>query len=251
LDEEGIKMNKQYMKDPSSIKFSKQYTEFNPMHNVSEYASTLESMSRIGQTDPILIRGDECVDGRNRVKACMQLGIQVSCIDVDANMNKENLILLCNKGLTSGRVFDVSQRAIQALKMVTEYNYTAVDASILWQVDKRVITYASTVVGFGRQDILSDLIHGTAVQLENMERPSKSLEVICRQLKKLGEKNVVENTDERIKWDPESLIKTEAGKAWFYDQAEKSPEIKVSHHLIASFIELANHKFKKSTGAQS
>lgn len=236
------------MKDPSSIKFSKQYTEFNPMNNSIEYASTLESISRLGQKDPILMHKGECVDGRNRVKACLELNEQVACTDVNDKISKEDLILLCNKNLTSGRVFDVSQRAIQALKMVVDYKYTTIAAGILWQVDRKVITYASTVAGLGREDILNDLLNGISVQLKNMDRPSKSLEVICRQLKKLGEKNVVENTDERLKWDPDALIKTEAGKAWFHERADRMPIIKTDYTMIADYIELANHKFKKQIG---
>lgn len=57
---------------------------------------------------------------------------------------------------------------------------------------------------------------------------------------------MVEDTSERIKWDPDALIKTEAGKAWFYEQAEQTPVIKTTHNLIASFIELANYKFKRT-----
>lgn len=239
-------MNNTYLKDPSAIKFSKKYTEFNPMNNSVEYASTFRSIEKIGQEDPILIVDGECVDGRNRVKICLELGIQVLCIDVSNKMKSEDIILLCNRGLMSGRTFDVSQRAIQALKFVLEYNYTAVDAGVLWQVDKRVITYASTVKGFGREDILNDLLNGVSVQLENMDRPSKSLEVLCRQLKKLGERNVVEDTSERIKWDPEALIKTEHGKVWFYEKAERIPTIKITHELIADYIELANYKFKNN-----
>lgn len=58
---------------------------------------------------------------------------------------------------------------------------------------------------------------------------------------------MIENTNERIKWNPDALIKTEAGKAWFYEKAEKIPAIKITHDLIADYIELANHKFKKTT----
>lgn len=242
----SIKMRNIYMKDPSSIKFSKQFTEFNPMQNKTEYGSTLENIAKLGQTDPILIYKGECIDGRHRVKACIELGINVECEDVDDNSTKEDLILRCNKNVTSGRVLDISQRAIQALKMVNEYKYTTITAGTLWQVDRKVITYASTILGFGRNDILDNLMLGVPVQLENMDRPSKSLEVLCRQLKKLGEKDVVENTEEKIKWDPDALIKTEAGKQWFYEKAEKIPAIKVTHDLIADYIELANHKFKRT-----
>lgn len=239
-------MTNVYMKDPSSIKFSKQYTEFNPMHNKTEYESTLQNMANVGQLDPILIYKGECIDGRHRVKACLELGINVECKDVDDNSTKEDLILLCNKNVTSGRFLDISQRAIQALKMVNEYKYTTIMAGTLWQVDRKVITYASTILGFGRSDILDSIMTGVPVQLDNMDRPSKSLEVLCRQLKKLGEKDVVENTDERIKWDPDALIKTEAGKAWFYERVDKVPAIRTTHTLVADYIELANHKFKKT-----
>jgi hypothetical protein len=239
-----------YYMEPSDVVFSEIAT-FNPLHSELSFESTKLSMIATGQMDPIFMITDSfgkktSPDGRHRTKICQELGIKVKCIDINPNIDPVTLFRLCNKNTTSGRDFTASQRAIQALRFKRMNNsITSIEAAKMFKVDKRIVSYAATISGYGYDSMLMQILNGESISIEGLARPTSNIEIICRQLKKMKEINVVENVEERIKWEPEALIKTEAGKQWFYDQAEKSPEIKVSHHLIASFIELANHKFKR------
>jgi predicted DNA-binding protein (UPF0251 family) len=187
-----------------------------------------------------------CIDGRHRTRAAKELGITVHCTDVDPTLDEESLIMLCNKNVMSGRDYDNTQKAIQALRLVDEFKMTAVAAARIMKVHKVLVTYAATIKGYGREDILQALMSnkGNKAQLDNMERPSRSLELLAKYVKAEKEKEVVVIDDsERIQWKPNAVIKTELGKAWYYEQIDAIEKLGKAWYgpLIG---ELANLKFK-------
>lgn len=173
--------SKIYNIDPNLVRFDDKYVVFNPLHNELEYEATKENIKRLGQLDPILMLDGLCIDGRHRTKIAKELGIQVRCMDVDGTA-EANLIVLCNKNIMSGRDYDASQKAIQALRLVNEHKVQVVEAAKLMKVDRRLVSYAAAIKGYGRQDLLDVLIADKAnrVQLDNMERPSRSLRTDCQ-----------------------------------------------------------------------
>ena len=241
--------NNIYTLDPEDIKFDDKYVVFNPLQNVDEYASTLESIRRLGQQTPILMLNGKCIDGRHRTRAAKDLGTMVSCIDVDSEATDEELILLCNTNTMSGRDFDNAQKAIQALNLTRDYNITAKDAAVMFKINKRLVSYAATIRGFNREDILDTLMADkqNRVQLGNMERPSRSLELLAKFVKAEDEKGkLVVDDSERVQWDPDAHIKTESGKAWYYEQIKIADTIGNTHlHILLA--ELANLKNKVVT----
>lgn len=237
-----------YSLNPDDIKFDDKYVVFNPLHNELQYNATKANIEKLGQIDPILMLNGLCVDGRHRTRAARELNTMVKCVDLDPNMEEEEIVIRCNTNTMSGRDFDTAQKAIQALRLVNEYNMTAVKAAKYMKVDKRIVSYASTIKGFGREDILDSLMDGKKVQLDSMERPSKSLEVICKHIKREAEEDVVEIDDsERINFNPEAFIKTEAGKAWFYEKMERLGISNTDVETRMDYSELANYKFKINT----
>ena len=78
-----------------------------------------------------------------------------------------------------------------------------------------------------------------------MERPSRSLELLAKFVKTEEEKatTVVDNS-ERIQWDADAYIKTEAGKAWYYERIAMDlvPEYAIGTRMCYS--ELANYKYR-------
>lgn len=235
-----------YTIDPTTVKFDDKYVVFNPLQNELEYEATKENIIRLGQLDPILMLNGRCVDGRHRVRIAVELGKEVKCTDLDPSMQEHEIIVMCNKNTMSGRDYDNSQKAIQALALVNMYKMSAVTAARLMKVDKRLVSYASSIKGFGRQDILDALMaNKTArVELDNMERPSRSLELLAKFVKAEKEKAVVVIDDsERIQWSPDAVIKTESGKAWFYEQV-RIGDVMGKVHYEKLLAELANLKFK-------
>lgn len=234
-----------YNIEPEDVQFDDKYVVFNPMQTAQEYEATFESIKQIGQLDPILMLNGKCIDGRHRTRIARELGVQVAAIDVDPDTSMQDLIITCNKNIMSGRDYDLAQKAIQALSLVNNYEMTVVSAAKFMKIDRRMVSYAATIKGYGQQQILDALMADKTnrVQLENMERPSRSLELLAKFVKTLDEKGrVIVNDSERVQWKPDALIKTEQGKAWCYEQME-AIKLHGDNHLLGLLIELANLKF--------
>ena len=235
-----------YTLDPYEIKFDDRYVVFNPLHDELEYEATKENIRRLGQLEPILMLEGVCIDGRHRVRVAKELGTTVRCVDVAATLSEEDIIVLCNKNVMSGRDYDTTQKAIQALLLVNGYDMSVVNAAKLMKVDRRIVSYASTIKGFNRQDILDTLMKDkqNRVQLDNMERPSRSLELLAKYVKTISEKpKLIVDDSERVQWEPDAMIKTETGKAWYYDTIEGAGiELPLSIKML--LVEMANMKFK-------
>lgn len=235
-----------YTLDPYEIKFDDRYVVFNPLHNELEYEATKENIRRLGQLEPILMLEGVCIDGRHRVRVAKELGTTVRCVDVAATLSEEDIIVLCNKNVMSGRDYDTTQKAIQALLLVNGYDMSVVNAAKLMKVDRRIVSYASTIKGFNRQDILDTLMADkqNRVQLENMERPSRSLELLAKYVKTADEKpKLIVDDSERVQWKHDALIKTETGKAWFYEM-KSLIEVVGPTKVDELLVEMANMKFK-------
>ena len=235
-----------YTLDPYEIKFDDRYVVFNPLHNELEYEATKENIRRLGQLEPILMLEGVCIDGRHRVRVAKELGTTVRCVDVAATLSEEDIIVLCNKNVMSGRDYDTTQKAIQALLLVNGYDMSVVNAAKLMKVDRRIVSYASTIKGFNRQDILDTLMADkqNRVQLECMERPSRSLELLAKYVKTTDEKpKLIVDDSERVQWKHDALIKTETGKAWFYEM-KSLIEVVGPTKVDELLVEMANMKFK-------
>ncbi len=235
-----------YTLDPYEIKFDDRYVVFNPLHNELEYEATKENIRRLGQLEPILMLEGVCIDGRHRVRVAKELGTTVRCVDVAATLSEEDIIVLCNKNVMSGRDYDTTQKAIQALLLVNGYDMSVVNAAKLMKVDRRIVSYASTIKGFNRQDILDTLMADkqNRVQLESMERPSRSLELLAKYVKTADEKpKLIVDDSERVQWKHDALIKTETGKAWFYEM-KSLIEVVGPTKVDELLVEMANMKFK-------
>lgn len=243
-----MQVSNEYTLDPKIVKFDNKYVVFNPLQSELEYKATLDNIARVGQRDPILMLDGVCVDGRHRTKIAIELGIPVKCVDVDGS-SVEEIIVLCNQNTMSGRDYDNSQKAIQALRLVTEYSMTAVEAARLMKVDKRMVSYAATIRGFNREDVLDTLLKSkdSKVKLDSMERPSRSLELLAKFIKaEAEEKSIVVDDSERIQWEADSYIKTELGKAWYYSVIEEV-ELAGKVRMQMLLAEMANMKFKVDT----
>lgn len=235
-----------YNINPEMVKFDDKYVVFNPMHTELEYEATKANIITLGQLDPILMLNGLCIDGRHRTRIASELGIQVKAVDVDSTMKQEDIIILCNKNTMSGRDYDNSQKAIQALVLTTEYAVGIVASAKLMKVDRRLVSYAGTIRGFNRQDILDTLMKDKSnrVQLDGMRSPSRSLEILAKFVKMQEEKQtVVVDDNERVKWNPDSFIKTEIGKAWYYEMLEII-SVAGTEKVEMLLGEMANLKFK-------
>jgi len=242
-----------YTLNPEDIKFDDKYVVFNPTHDEMEYTATRESIKKLGQLDPVLMLNGMCVDGRHRVRAAKELKLQVLATDIHKDTPEDQVIMLCNKNVMSGRDYDNTQKAIQALRLVNEYKLTNIVAAQMMKVDRKLVSYAATIKGYGRDDVLHQLLisKSNKIQLDNMERPSRSLELIAKFLKAgVEESVVVVNESERIHWKADAFIKTEHGKAWYYEQM-RLIEVLGEQAYGPLIAELANIRYREERSAAS
>jgi hypothetical protein len=153
---------------------------------------------------------------------------------------------MCNKNTMSGRDFDNTQKAIQALSLVNKHGIAIKESAVLMKVAMTQVSYASSIKGYGRQDILDDLMSDKKqkIKLDNMQSPSRSLEMLCKNLKALEEKSIVVDNSERVEWQAEGHIKTEAGKVAYYEMSnaiEMFDKVRIQMWLV----ELVNLKYKQ------
>jgi hypothetical protein len=240
-----MRVSEVYTVDPSTVVFDDKYVVFNPLHSELEYEATRDNIKKLGQLDPILMLDGKCIDGRHRTRVALELCISARCVDVDTTLDEQSIILMCNKNVMSGRDYDNSQKAIQAVELINRYKMSAVDAAKFMKVDRRLVSYAATIKGYGRQDILDTLMADKTnrVHLVNMDRPSRSLELLAKFVKSSYEASVVIVDDSnRVRWNPDAHIKTEFGKAWYYELVSRNEPLTIE--VAMSLAELANYKFR-------
>jgi len=234
-----------YSVDPTTIQFNDVYVEKNKHHTEAQYRATKMLIEEQGQTKPIYMLNNKCADGRHRTKIAIELGREVLCVDINPNLTAEEITILCNEEVLSGRDYNISQRAIWALReLVLGLGMSMSKAAEMSKVDRRMVSYASTIRGLGKDDLLDILMKGERVQLDSMIRPSSSLEVICKNVKAEVEKVVEVDDSERIHFNPEAVIKTEKGKAWYYEhiRSRNIPENWIEVRM--DYMELANLKYR-------
>lgn len=237
----------EYQLDPAVVEFDDEYVEFNPLHKSEEYESTKLSIEEQGQLKPIYILKGRCVDGRHRTRICKELGLQVNAVNLKEDLEPSTIYDLCNVDTMAGRNLTPTQRAIAALHYKERLGTPATRVAKKFQVSRQAITYADALKNkYGQEKAVKELHKGSAVQLTNMDSPSKSLEYVCKKAKELHENEVVvEDIDNRIHFDPGAQIRTEKGKQWYYGFVELKTLDVESRMAIA---ELANFKFPSKEG---
>lgn len=238
-----------YTKDPDDVTFSADYTEFNPTHDENTYEAVKELILQLGQQKPILILEGKCIDGRHRTKIAKELGNEVRCVDVDPRIDPKKLILIANMDSMGSRSYSPAQKAINAYKLAKDYGYKQKDAAKLCGAPAKQVTYVKSIVKYGYKNAIEELEKGNKVMIGDMDTGSTSLEYICKMAKiKYEEDKVTVDTSERVEFNPDAAIRTEAGKAWYYNKINSlgfDKDMGFNSVVRQDYAELANYKFKE------
>ena len=238
--------SKEYTLDPSKLDpvldFNNRFIDFNPQHSDLEDSATKLSIEQQGQLKPIYLLKGKVVDGKHRVKILTGLGRSVQAIDLREDLDTEVYLNLCNIETIAGRNLTVTQRAIQAYNYSIRTNTSATFTSAKFQVGRKLLSYVKVLHKLDRSDIVDTLFLGKSVTLPNMTGSSKSLEFLCKKAKELYEANsIVIDNSERIHFNPDAYIKTEQGKAAYYNLINTSTDQSVDIRI--ALAEWANFKF--------
>jgi hypothetical protein len=230
-----------YSVDPKSVRFDQTIVEFNRVQDDNEYTQTKLSIQSVGQQTPIVINSDTglCENGRHRVRACAELGIQVKCIQIDGSVPIGVKLELYNLEQMSGKELTVGQKAIQAHKYAKIAKVNLDTAAKKYNVNKRTVNAANTIAGLGRDDILQ-AVHTKGYWLDSTNKKVKDLRSIASQLK--AEKEELVEDEPKVSINYEDMILTEKGKAEFW---KKRTLVTMSQHeLDIMLVEYMNMKYK-------
>ena len=208
----------EYTVSPHSIKFDPEMVEFNRIQTDEEYQATKASIAKFGQLTPIAVNDKTGMgeDGRHRARACMELGTDVICRQVNGELDKATRLGLYNVDAMSGRDLTPAQKAIQAHKFIKMSNQTIAEGAMLFKASTRNVSDANTIAGLGRSDILDTISRTGEWTRPSGGLPIKSLRTIASELRATTEElEVRDNKTNDI--DYESMINTEKGKSRFWE----------------------------------
>lgn len=88
------------------------YAEMIPSMTAEEYQALKNDIKEFGQKEPIIVSGNQILDGRHRYRACKELKLDPICIPYSGTQAEDQFVLTAN---LHRRHLSVSQRAVVAL----------------------------------------------------------------------------------------------------------------------------------------
>ena len=234
------------------IVFDSEYSESNPCTDEEEYEALRLSISKIGQQDAVIRYFSDgkwlCGDGRHRVKACKELGIAVLVRDIASGTPRDKVALIMLAS-DNNRNVTATQKAIKAYRRIERYPELSIkEVCGLIGIRNNLVTYVRTITKYEQSSKLETLFQGKKVNIGSLDVPkwSNSLEVVAKWSKATWEESRLMLDEERIEWNPDAKITTEAGKAWYYETVKMYKIGEIGERILIG--ELANYKFKLREG---
>ncbi len=171
----------------------------NPMMSESQLLALKDSIESIGQSDPIKVWRGKVVDGRNRLKALKELGIDtVLLINLPHKAGKEYLQSVAD-GSEARRHQTPTQLAVKAFRISKKTGQSLKKCAVIAGVSESSVNIVSAINKI-RPDILDILQGGNLYKLSN-GYATDSLQSIRKDLKSISEASSV------TKEDIENMIK--------------------------------------------
>ena len=157
-----------------------------PLHTPDQFQGLLNNIRLNGQKEPVKMYRGKLVDGRHRLKALKQLGIEyIEYVTLPNNLTLEQL----KDEVISSEVrrhLTPTQLALKALALYDAGNYTQEEACIETQANTRMLQRAIAIQKLGRNDILMRLRDGKLFDVSissKFAKPTDSLGAILKFLK--------------------------------------------------------------------
>lgn len=211
---------------PAEVKFDTKITSFNPPKTAHGYEATKILIKEQGQQKPIYNRNGLTGDGVHRTQIAMELGRMVYAIDVDPTMSDADFIALCNQDTFGSRSYSPTQLAIQAYKLVKQFNYTDKKAITMTGIkDKNAIGQVRYIMDTKYKVFIHELLQDKEVTIQNdkgdVVYKGKSLKKIRDTIAQMAEQELLEvdNSEnvEKLKLDYNTILKTETAKRVFWE----------------------------------
>ena len=167
-----------------------------PMMIVDDYERLKQDIATKGQQEPIVSWRGQLIDGRNRLKACLELGIEPSVRQLEDDRDPVSFIVSAN---LHRRHLTTSQRSMCAARIATLKNgrhkngapsidgasVSVLDAAGLFKVGTASVERAKNVIDKGSADVVNavnrsefpvSLAANLVVEVPNKKEQSKLVE---------------------------------------------------------------------------
>ena len=215
-----------------------------PMANEAEQAVLKNEIAEEnGLLLPIILWRGEIVDGRCRQKACVELDIEMEVEELDANLTFDEVAKKV-KGYNSRRNLTMTQKIMAACRqsLKPSCKLTNLEIAKAWGISRDIL-FNARFIAKERPDMAEVLFNGKSVEVIDSNGRAKltnKVTTVYAYLKKLSE--AVEE-DTQYAWKPDTFIKTQAGKEWFYDISALLGPHPNKARFDMVFAEMANYKF--------
>lgn len=247
-----MKQSTYYYIEPDGVKFDTRFVDFSTKKTELEYEALKELIKKEGQLRPILMRGNLCCDGANRVRIAKELKTKVLAEDVDINTSDAEMILLCNLDSIGGKNPSPTQRAIQGYRLATEFGYSDIEAGKLLGLSKasKAISYVRYIANspIGKElKVIDTLYKGDTIVIGG--RTTKSIEMAKKYIQleeetEMREAAEEESQDDKVQLDYNNLLKTETAKEEFWKCHRLGWD---SLHTKMLLTELLNGKYRRGS----
>lgn len=228
--------------NPNTI-IEHELASMHPKMSKEDYTALKLSIESIGQKEPIMLYRNLLVDGRHRLRACKELGIDVKVCDFSSNAKisdiKDNVM-----ASEVRRHESKTQKAIQAFNSSLKNKMTYHVLAQQFGVNEKLIKYVSFIYNKAkRPDILDKLLDNHLVSIEG-RKPTDSLSAVAKALKEEMEKDIIRDESEVVHWSADAYLRTEESKDWYYNQVRM---LNLGNNVPVKMllVELANLKFKR------
>ena len=211
-----------------------------PMASDAEQAALTQDIKENNLREPIVLWRGQVVDGRCRLKAWELIGWDAKNIptkELDTNLSEDDVKIFV-KSVNTRRNLTMTQKIISAVKELIDTKKASKDVSNSWGISKAILDNAKYIYK-KRIDYIEPLFNGESVWIMNNkgeESQTNKVSAVYASIKREQEQ-IIEDTQHG--WQEDTMIKTQAGKDWYYSMVEND-DITMYRRLIA---ELANYKF--------
>jgi len=212
-----------------------------PMATHSEQAALTNDIRTNGLREPIITYKGAVVDGRCRMKALRLLKQPILYKELDSSLSIEDVAIYV-KSVNTRRNLTRTQKIAAACKVSLQDKKagTLKEIATSWGISERALN-SMRYIAKHRPDYLEELFNGNDVDVRYKGTiiSTDSVTTIARAVKLELEANNLTTTAMATEWNPDSMIKTEAGKQWYAKEIEIAREDPIRY-----MIELANLLYK-------
>ena len=211
-----------------------------PMALEAEQVVLVCDIKEVGQKEPITLWRGEVVDGRCRQRALTMLSRDIIYKELDDELEEEE-VRVWVKSVNTRRNLTNPQKIAVACKQYlnTKNTKTILEVAKAWGIG--VVTLNNALWIFKQNPaVIETIFNGGTVTINDRDnRPIQSNKITSIYAYMKKESEVVIEVDKG--WTTDSVIRTQAGKNWYYEQLRIIGDTTPIVRLLIS--ELANFKF--------